>query len=331
MRTFFSILLILVSIFIQSQYKEYFEFGWNEKYGIVDKYGDEVIEPIYDYCSSGLKRNSPFIVLISQELGGLVMNGNTGEMEKFDVLRDDYYLKVDNKEYIFACNHSDNTSYLLNNFDLNERIEFPKKYEKIIQEGKYLFCYLDDETGDIRSESNFKILKENFPMSFNFRCKTEDGKLIHYVNNKSGTVFFDEDLNEIASTEDYLEDFIDLNHFLQTQNITIVEDNNAIEVGDGWDASQRKFPIMDAQLDATDDKVILFNIYKSRTDFQPFFKFKRKHYKISNYGPEDKIRLSTTVDNTVIMHLIFHVDLENKIIFLPKKYWKDIELQLIAD
>jgi len=74
---------------------------------------------------------------------------------------------------------------------------------------------------------------------------------------------------------------------------------------------------------------VQYDIYYSQQDVLPFFKFKKKNYELYNYADNNTLRLATNEGNSIIMQYLFHFDLQTKTVFLPEKYWNDIELQLI--
>lgn len=120
--------LCILMIFSQAQENKYHEFGWKQKYGIVDDKGNEVVAPIYLWTVYTLHHQSPFIALNSHENGGLIINKITGKIEKIDIMYDTYLVNLDGDEYFYAYTTAD--SYLINNLDLEKRIRLPKNIRK---------------------------------------------------------------------------------------------------------------------------------------------------------------------------------------------------------
>lgn len=315
--------LCILMIFSQAQESKYHEFGWKQKYGIVDDKGNEVVAPIYLWTVYTLHHQSPFIALNSHENGGLIINKTTGKIEKFDIMYETYLVNLDGDEYFYAYTTAD--SYLINNLDLEKRIRFPKKYQKVRLEGEFLIGNLTENNGDILSKKDFKIFKENIPMTDFSSYKTVDRKIIYIANQKNTTLFLDENLNQLFSSKKSLKGFEEIQKFLATKNIKINEEPYPITetmVGAG-----PNYPYIDAKMDG---EYVVYNIYQSRNDFQKFFRFKRKNFRLSNDSYNNKVELSTRKENKVITHLMFYTDVNTKTIFLPKKYWRDIELELLT-
>lgn len=319
-----SFFLCILMIFSQAQESKYHEFGWKQKYGIVDDKGNEIVAPTYLWTVYTLHHQSPFIALNSHENGGLIINKINGKIEKFDLMYDTYLLNLNGEEYFYAYNTTD--SYLINNLDLEKRIRLPKKYQKVQLEEEFLIGNLTENNGDILSKKDFKIFKENIPMTDFSSYKTVDRKIIYIANQKNTTLFLDENLNQLFSSKKSLKGFEEIQKFLATKNIKINEEPYPITetmVGAGPD-----YPYIDAKMDG---EYVVYNIYQSRNDFQKFFRFKRKNFRLSNDSYNNKVELSTRKENKVITHLMFYTDVNTKTIFLPKKYWRDIELELLTE
>lgn len=319
-----SFFLCILMIFSQAQESKYHEFGWKQKYGIVDDKGNEVVAPTYLWTVYTLHHQSLFIALNSHENGGLIINKISGKIEKFDLMYDTYLVNLDGDEYFYAYNTAD--SYLINNLDLEKRVRLPKKYRKVRLEGEFLIGNLTENNGDILFKKDFKIFKENIPMTDFSSYKTVDRKIIYIANQKNTTLFLDENLNQLFSSKKSVKGFEEIQKFLATKNIKINEEPYPITetmVGAGSD-----YPYIDSKMDG---EYVVYNIYQSRNDFQKFFRFKRKNFRISNDSYNNKVELSTRKENKIITHLMFYTDVNTKTIFLPKKYWRDIELELLTE
>lgn len=316
--------LLLSILFSQAQERKYYEFGWKKKYGIVDDKGYEIVAPIYLWTVYTLDKQSQYTALNSYENGGLIINNNTGKIEKFDFMDDTTVLNLGDEDYIYAYNENENS--LINTIDVEKRINLAKNYQQIKQEGDYLFCYLDDEKGDILSKSDLKIVKENLAMTNNMSYFTTDEEIIFVINQQNATLFLNKNLKQIASTEKQLSEFEEVKRFLFSKNITLKE-LNAFDVIDEASGTPPNddYPTTSAKMKG---EYMQYNINYSENESLPFFKFKKKNYSVYRYR-DNKIRLATSVEHNIIMHLLFYFDLNSKTILLPKKYWGDIELQLI--
>jgi len=221
MKKLLTFILFVFIISANAQEKNYYEFGWKKKYGIVDQNGNEVVAPIYQWSVYTLNKDSNFIALNSREDGGLIVNSKTGKIQKLDYMDDSYLINIDDDEFFYA--YDKNGSYLLNTFDLDKKITLPKQYYDIKQDGNYLFCYLDDKSADILSKTDRKIIKDNFPMTKNSSYQTTNDETIYVIEQKNGTLFLDENLKQIENTPKLLNDFEQVQHFLFTKNILLKE------------------------------------------------------------------------------------------------------------
>jgi len=152
MKTFLFLILSLFALTANAQ-QNYYEFGWNNQYGIVDKDGNETLPPSYQWVSRLIDNESPFIVLNGNK-GAVITNKQTGKMEKIDYLIDTYLISIDKKDYMYA--HSSGNGFLLNNLDLDSRIKLPKKYIKVRDEGDYLTGFTSKKTIDFISKKDFE-------------------------------------------------------------------------------------------------------------------------------------------------------------------------------
>lgn len=324
MKKLFFLLLIFMVQFSQAQDRKYHEFGWKQKYGIVDDKGQEIVAPTYLWAVYTLHDQSQFIALNSYEEGGLIINKKTGKIEKFDFMYDTYLVNIADEKYFYAYNK--NKSFLMNTLDLNKRIALPKIYQDVKQEGEFLIGNLPENNVDILSKKDFKILKEYKSMTDFSSYETGDHQRVYIVNQDKTTLFLDENLNQLFSAKNILKDFKEIQKFLATRNIKINEEpyptDEAI-IGPG-----PNYPHINAVIEG---ESVVYNIYQSRNDFQKFFKFRKKNFRLSNDSFNNKVELSTRIDNSIFTQLLFYTDVHTKTIFLPKKYWGEIELELISE
>ena len=326
MKKLLKFILFLLIISANAQEKNYYEFGWKQKYGIVDQNGNEIIAPVYQWSVYTLEENSDFIALNSHEDGGLIVNTKTGKIQKFDYMDDTYLINIGDKEFFYA--YDEKGSYLLNTLDLDKKIILPKQYYDIKQEGNYLFCYLDDMSADILSKADQKIIKSNFAMTKNNSYQTTNDDIIYAIEQKNGTLFLDENLKQIANTPELLSDFENVQQFLLTKNI-LLKEVDSFDTAESFVPidTDKYYPRVDIR---TSGSFVQYDIYYSQRDVQPFFKFKNKNYKLYNYGPsKNMLRLATEEGNNIIMQYLFHFNIQTKTVLLPEKYWKYIDLQLI--
>lgn len=323
MKNILTILLILTATINFSQVKNFYEFGWKENYGIVDKEGNEIVEPMYDWVAYTLHYNSPFLAFNSRKNGALTIQTETGKIEKFDLFHDTYLVEFGSKEYIYAV--KDEQGFLLDNFDLNLRIELPKKYKDLRQADNYLIGYTNDSKEaivDFISIKDFKIKKENFSLlNVNSYQDIDSQNFIYVVNQSNSTLFLDDNLRELAKASKPLKDFEEIQKFLLDKTkMKIVEKDYPIQEGM---AVAPNYPHIDG---VKDGQYAIYNIYKSRNDFQPFFKFRQANLKAYNDAYDNKVELEYPNNKLFAM---FYTDIETKTVLLPKKYWNELDLQLI--
>ncbi|MFC2720654.1 MAG: hypothetical protein ACFN00_00075 [Flavobacteriaceae bacterium] len=317
MKTFLFLILSLFALTANAQ-QNYYEFGWNNQYGIVDKDGNETLPPSYQWVSRLIDNESPFIVLNGNK-GAVITNKQTGKMEKIDYLIDTYLISIDKKDYMYA--HSSGNGFLLNNLDLDSRIKLPKKYIKVRDEGDYLTGFTSKKTIDFISKKDFEIKKKILAPEEIESYPTKQGNRVYIISEKNSTLFLDDNLNKIASTNTIFKGFDNLKEYLEKLNISITDPNESIV---GVAASAANYPFI---FPKRNGDYAIYNIHYSKEESIPFFQFKRTGFSISNSRYENSVTLWNNDDN---MYLFFYTDVHSKTILLPKKYWKSIDLQLIS-
>jgi hypothetical protein len=317
MKTFLFLILSLFALTANAQ-QNYYEFGWNNQYGIVDKDGNETLPPSYQWVSRLIDNESPFIVLNGNK-GAVITNKQTGKMEKIDYLIDTYLISIDKKDYMYA--HSSGNGFLLNNLDLDSRIKLPKKYIKVRDEGDYLTGFTSKKTIDFISKKDFEIKKKILAPKEIESYPTKQGNRVYIISEKNSTLFLDDNLNKIASTNTIFKGFDNLKEYLEKLNISITDPNESIV---GVAASAANYPFI---FPKRNGDYAIYNIHYSKEESIPFFQFKRTGFSISNSRYENSVTLRNNHDN---MYLFFYTDVRSKTILLPKKYWKSIDLQLIS-
>ena len=317
MKSFLFLILSLFALTANAQ-QNYYEFGWNNQYGIVDKDGNETLPPSYQWVSRLIDNESPFIVLNGNK-GAVITNKQTGKMEKIDYLIDTYLISIDKKDYMYA--HSSGNGFLLNNLDLDSRIKLPKKYIKVRDEGDYLTGFTSKETIDFISKKDFEIKKKILAPKEIQSYPTKQGNRVYIISGENSTLFLDDNLNKIASTNTIFKGFDNLKEYLEKLNISITDPNESIV---GVAASAANYPFI---FPKRNGDYAIYNIHYSKEESIPFFQFKRTGFSISNSRYENSVTLWNNDDN---MYLFFYTDVRSKTILLPKKYWKSIDLQLIS-
>lgn len=317
MKSFLFLILSLFALTANAQ-QNYYEFGWNNQYGIVDKDGNETLSPSYQWVSRLIDNESPFIVLNGNK-GAVITNKQTGKMEKIDYLIDTYLISIDKKDYMYA--HSSGNGFLLNNLDLDSRIKLPKKYIKVRDEGDYLTGFTSKKTIDFISKKDFEIKKKILAPEEIESYPTKQGNRVYIISEKNSTLFLDDNLNKIASTNTIFKGFDNLKEYLEKLNISITDPNESMV---GVAASAANYPFI---FPKRNGDYAIYNIHYSKEESIPFFQFKRTGFSISNSRYENSVTLWNNDDN---MYLFFYTDVHSKTILLPKKYWKSIDLQLIS-
>ena len=316
MKSFLFLILSLFALTANAQ-QNYYEFGWNNQYGIVDKDGNETLPPSYQWVSRLIDNESPFIVLNGNK-GAVITNKQTGKMEKIDYLIDTYLISIDKKDYMYA--HSSGNGFLLNNLDLDSRIKLPKRYIKVRDEGDYLTGFTSKETIDFISKKDFEIKKKILAPEEIESYPTKQGNRVYIISEKNSTLFLDDNLNKIASTNTIFKGFDNLKEYLEKLNISITDPKESM-VGV---AASANYPFI---FPKRNGDYAIYNIHYSKEESIPFFQFKRTGFSISNSRYENSVTLWNNDDN---MYLFFYTDVRSKTILLPKKYWKSIDLQLIS-
>lgn len=319
------ILLVLISAFAFSQDQNYYEFMHNEKYGIVDSKGEEIVSPKYDWKLYILDYQSPYIVLMSKTINPLIYNKITGESESIKYITGAYRIDYNNDKYIYIYNDQD--GYLMNNKDLKKREKLPKRYQNVIQEKEFLIAYSDkSKNADIISKKDLNKIIDNLEVKNIESYEENSGKLIYVINQKNGTLFFNEDFKEIVRTKKKLKDFDEVFAFLKSKNIVIK--NNVYDIISTTTGPPPEYPHIDVKK-GMETNLICEIIY--RNEKKDYFSYNPKHFKTSLDSYDNNLTLSRKVENRVFHHILFYVNPKEKIILFPKKYWKDIDLVLLEN
>lgn len=335
-KTILLICTLLISLSVMSQDKKYYEFGWKEHYGIVDVDGNEVVSPVYEWIMINFSGQSDYTVLNSDERGAYVINTTTGESELFGALIN-YVIDIKEKEYTYGYN--DERAFLINNLDFKDRIELPKKYESVKQVGDYLIGiveYLDQGMcADLVSKIDFKVKKQGIVGDSFETYKRKTGGSIYIIEEGSNTKFFDEQLDMIGQVTKPLDSFEKVSAFLKkTKQIELIEPDelDIVEVAIG---SYNDFSSMSFKSNIDTEGNMVYKITSSSEVPSPFFKIKieeRPKFKFYNDRINNKIEGRFKIDDMQDqMYFMFHVDLESRKIFFPRKYWKELKLQEIGN
>lgn len=334
------ILIIILSVFALSakaQEQNYYEFGWNGLYGIVDADGQEIVEPTYQWKSYTLHHKSPYIALNSKNNGAFIINSTTGKSERFRFLADTYLIKLDGKEYLYAYNYDIKDAFLMDNLDLEQRKPLPKRYDKVRQSGDYLIGYLSSEneenTVDLLSKNDLNIkLEAQQVIQITDYKNAADEKPVYAFIKKNTTVFYDENLKQIAVAPKQLKSFNEVQEYLQSAVKIDIEAETypmiAEMTGPGPD-----YPHINTSRETHEDGYAVFNIFQSQHDVTPFFKFKwtnnRELHKLVSDRYNNKIEAWNRKGHINELYFLFYVDVKNETILFPQKYWEEIDLHLI--
>ncbi|WCM42681.1 hypothetical protein MG290_03105 [Flavobacterium sp. CBA20B-1] len=324
-------IFLLTAIATKAQEQQYFEFGWQNKYGIVDTDGQEIVAPIYDWKNYTLHYQSPYIALNSKNNGAIIINTQTGKKENFNYLAGSYLVDMDRKEYLFAYN--DSTAFLMDNKDLEIRKNLPKKYIDIWQSGDYIIGNTaandDGNTVDILSKKDLKIKLATQKIKNTNYYKTTNGQKIYAFIQQNLTVFYDEELNQIAAASKEIKDFEEVQtYLLSNSKIAIIEEPYPIT--EAMIGPPPKYPHINTRNETLEDGYVNFYIFQSKNDYVPFFKFKW------NRSPQNKLIADRYVNKIEARskkeHInetlfLFYTDVIREKIFFPKKYWKEIGLE----
>ena len=314
---------ILLNISAQNQ--NFYEFRHDYKMGVVDAQGNEVVEPKYDWKLYILNHNSPFFVLMSKTLDPLIVNKETGKTESVKYITGAYLIDLSKSEYIYI--HDEKNGFLMDNKNLEQRIQMPKMYNDVIQEEDYLFGINSKGKADVIAKNNISEIL----MSIDFASVDVyfDSKLnkFYVVHSAKKTSVFDESFNSLFKTEAQLKDFKKVAAFLKTKGIQIKEKTYPIDEAITGPAPE--YPHFDIK--KTEEQTLLCYISESRTSQQNLFTFNPKKFRLSTDRYNNELTFSRNEDNRVFDYLSFYINVKNKQILFPKKYWNAIDLKEISN
>ena len=319
--TTFIFLLLILNITAQKQ--SFYDFTYDYKFGVVDAQGNEVVEPKYDWKLYILKHESPFFVLMSETIDPIIVNSETGATESMKYITGAYTIDLEKSEFIYI--HDGKDGFLMDNKDLNIRKKMTKKYDDVLQEKDYLIGK-NNQIGksDIIKKEDLSIVKSGLEVSDIESYRDDSDNLVYIVKNKKGTVFFDHNFKELFSTPAKLKDFNKISAYLKSKGIKIVremEGGEVFEIGAGPD-----FPYIKISKEENKNEFIC-TIKKSLSESSDFFSFNPKEFKISQDRFNNQISLKRNEGNRVFTYLSFYIDVQNKVILFPKKYWNAIDLK----
>ena len=329
MKKILFLVVVCSSILLHAQKLNYREFLHDYKYGVVDLEGKEILPPTYDWKMYTLHHSSPFMVLMSKDLGPLIFNNETGKSEKLKSIAGASRITIGQQEYIYAYNEKE--AFLMNNKNLDVRLNLPKTYARVWEMGGYLVGVLSEDTKskvDIFSKDGFIFKLKDVAIIDFARYNAADLKLIYVLNQPKKTVIFDENMVKIAEVPRNLKTFAEVDEFLRTKKkINIVEMENKIistMVGPPPLA-----PYIDLQ--SLLSNIYVCNVYDSRNNYKALFTFNAGQFRVGNDAYKNQITLDRKEQNKVYPYLSFYVDVETGKILFPEKYWKDIELTMVVN
>ncbi|QDP84154.1 hypothetical protein FNJ88_00750 [Chryseobacterium sp. SNU WT5] len=272
-----------------------------------------------------LHHQSPFIVLLSSEKDPLLFNVETGKSEVLKFIASTYTVEIGKVGYIYAYN--DQQAFLANDKNMDERKILPKKYVDIRESGDYLIGYINEEPNslvDILSKSDLKIKIKNLRSKRIQNFKTDDDKSVYVVNEPNQTLFFDVNFKNIGSASKEFTEFEDIAKFLILKyKITLIEPKQEVTELTTGPGPQYPYIKLTGNLNS-----MTCMVHESREIRKPLFSFARKNYRIGNDSYSNKITLSEREENREKTYSLFYVNVKEKKILLPKKYWADIDLKM---
>lgn len=316
-------MLILVNIPAQNQ--NFYEFRYDYKMGVADAKGNEIVEPKYDWKLYILNHNSPFFVLMSDTLDPLIVNKETGKTESIKYITGAYLIDVNKSEYIYI--HDGKNGFLMNNKNLEERIQLPKIYDDVIQEEDYLFGITHEGNADVISKNELSKILKNIDFTNIDAYLDSKSNRIYVVHSAKGTAFFNEKFNVLFETKSSLKDFEKVEAFLKSRKIYITQKsypNDVAETG-----PPPAYPHMN--IERSEGEKILCYIRESETIKHNLFTFSPKIYRLGTDRYKNELTFSRKEKNRVFYYLSFYIDAQNNRILLPKKYWTAIDLKEISD
>lgn len=331
-----TLIILLTLIALSSKAQEYYEFAHNGHYGIVDADGQEIIPPTYLWKSYTLHHEAPFIALNSKNDGAVIIHTLTGKRERFIFLQDSYLTEIDGADYLYAYN--DQEAFLMNNRDLHKRKTLPKRYQEVRQSGDFLIGYVSTEgavnTVDILAKKDFAIKLSNQEIKqINDYSKATSGERIHAFVKANATVFYDENLKKITTAPKELKSFDEVKEFLRSsKNIEIADES--YKMGEVGVRDLPDYPHIDTHKETDEDGYAVFNIFQSRNDFEPFFKFKwgeNPNFRLTIDRYSNMIEAWNRTEHGNKLVFLFYTDVKQKKVLFPKKYWADIGLQLLTE
>lgn len=326
--------VILIVLSVNAQKPQYYEFGWNGLYGIVNSKGEEVLKPTYGWVFINFRGKSEYLVLNSYDDGAYAINRFTGESELF-ISMINYVINIKDKEYTYA--YTDQQAMFINNSDFKDRIVLPKAYSEFQQEGDYLIGidYLDEGMSvDLLSKSDFSVKLKGLDTYRLSSYKREAGGNIYVVKREHSTEFLDDSLKRIGVVNKELDSFDKLSKYLKTtKNIEIVEEEYEMETA--TIGPPPNYPFIRESRGLDNEGYMVFNLYESRDNYYPFFKLKREDVfktsvQLNRYKNILEVR-NKLGKNREKMYYLFYTDTQNKRILFPQKYWEEIGLQMIKE
>lgn len=314
-------ILILILWNISAQNQNFYEFRHDYKMGVVDAQGNEVVEPKYDWKLYILNHNSPYFVLMSKAIDPLIVNKKTGKRESIQYITGAYLIDLNKSEYIYI--HDGKSGFLMDNKNLEQRIQLPKMYHDVIQEEDYLFGINSNGKADVIAKNNISEILTS--VDFASVDAYLDSKLnnIYVVHSAKHTSFFDENFNSLFKTKTRLKDFKKVATFLKTKEIQIKEKTYPIDEATTGPAAE--YPHFDIK--KTEEQTFLCYISESITSQQNLFTFNPKKFRLGTDRYNNELTFSRNEDNRVFDYISFYIDVKNKQILFPKKYWNSIDLK----
>lgn len=326
------ILIILLSFFSlsASAQQRYFEFFWKGLYGVVDVKGRETLAPSYAEKAQAIHYQSPYLVLNSKDKEAYLIHTLSGKSEVLSFL-DSRLLNIGDHDYLYA--YRDEESFLMNNFDLENRKLLPKKYKEVWQLGDYLIGITNKENSELRvdilSKIDIEVKKANLIANDFKYYRQANGGAVYLVTRHNTTMVYDDNLEQIVSFSDVLADFASVqDYFLHQFDISIVDSEEP--TGGAMAGAAPSLPQIRLREEINDDGYATFEVLESEDNYVPIFKIKsdgKLFYSITADRHQHKFEAWARAGDDMKLQFLFHVDTNKKAVFLPQVYWFEIDLQ----
>ncbi len=333
-KSLFLIILMTTSCALLAQDRNYHYFSWKGHYGIVDTYGNEIIEPSYTKIKH--KELMSCDILSGPGSRAAAINTQNGHHSRFDYLNPNTIM-VNYQPYMLAIR--DSQAFLVDYEHIRDEIMLPANYTEVNAYGDYLVGLLPRGANRYRidlmsMEKPDSVLRFFEGIANLYPCKDKISYSTRYILPKKDEAhIFDHNFNLLRKVPERLDDPSKIEEYIRKSEELVFGSGDKFPPTRAKERSNRCIVPSDELLDEGYMLIKIKTTSPEKNSLTPFFKFRFDPSKMHLFPPEDSLLNTVQVgkndESDSVVYFLFLTDPEHRKVFFPKKYWAKIGLQII--